>query len=394
MSRAKTIDLHKRTVKAISKDKRKNVYTNGIDDNYPERIELIINNSVTAKMGANKMASFIIGNGFKQEELNDKILNNKKGLTAYKILRMLANSLTRHKGAFPYVNYNAALEVDIVDVLTYKNVRKQKEDDIDNEGKLFYSDQWCKPDFSFNKRNRKSKWYYPFTTDEKVTAAQFKSEGIEFNPESDENINNFRGQVFFMNLEDENVYPLAFIDPAYNDADSEYHSSLFRNNQLKNGFTDKQIFVVRKGEDVDGETQVEKVIVDMMGSDGSNVGMIEVTEQESEDLSKYLHVEKLGREVDAERFKYFDDENESKILQSFENIPPSLVLGNDTSLLGDGGKKLNELKLNYSQDVAYIRVEIEQFFKKIFPNEDWSIAPLIEGESIETTGDIQEVTQE
>ena len=77
MSRAKIIELHTREIEAISRDKRKNVYTNGIDDNYPERIELIINNSVTAKMSANKMASFIIGKGFVDKSLNIKILNKK-----------------------------------------------------------------------------------------------------------------------------------------------------------------------------------------------------------------------------------------------------------------------------------------------------------------------------
>lgn len=368
MPRAKKIELFERKITTIQKGKRKNVYMNGEDDNYPERIELVINNSVTAKMGANKMASFIVGKGFVNKELNGKIVNKKKDLTAYSFLMMIANSIARQKAGAVHVNFNGLLEPDSIDLLPYKNVRKEKGDDIGNEGKFFYSDQWGDGGFSFNKKNAKSKWFYPFSRDESVIKSQFKAEGIALSDKG----HNFRGHLYFLNLEPQNIYPLAYIDPAYNDADSEYHSSVFRNNQIKNGFTDKQILIAKE----DADNDIEKAIVSMLGADGSNVALIEA-DANSEDLTKEFHVVNMGTQIDAERFKYFDDENEMKILQCFENIPPALVLGNDTSLLGDGGKKLQELKYNYSQDLDYIRMEISQMLNKIFPSEDWSIEPLI-----------------
>jgi hypothetical protein len=380
MSRAKTIELHTRKIETISKDKRKNVYTNGIDDNYPERIELIINNSVTAKMSANKMASFIVGKGFVDKSLNTEILNKKKNLTGYEILVMISNALTRQKGSTLHVNFNGMFEPDSLDVLPYKNCRKQKEDDIDNDGIIYYSTEWGNSKFSFNKKNKKSKWYYPFNSNEEVVKAQFIAEGITFDESAEDNVNTFRGQVLYLNLEPENVYPLAFIDPAYNDADSEYHSSIHRNNTIKNGFTDKQIIVAREDSE-ENENPVEDAIVDMIGSSGSNVALIEVP-KDVDDLGKEIHVVELGGNVKAERYEYFDRENEGKILQCFENIPKALVLGNDTSLLGDGGKKLSELKLNYSQDVDYIRMAITQTLTKIFPKQNWEIEPLIKDESV------------
>ncbi len=371
--RAKTIELFNREIKAIDKNKRKNVYINDVDDNYPERIERVINNSVTAKMGANKMASFIVGKGFADKSLNDFIINPKKGTTAYSFLVTLAKSIARQKGAYLHVNYNGMLTPVSVEVLLYKNVRKEKSDDIGNEGKYFYSTQWGSSKFSFNKKNKDAKWFYPFNTNEAVLKEQFSSENIELTDKG----HNFRGQVYFLNLEPENVYPLAYIDPAYNDADSEYHSSIHRNNQIKNGFTDKQVLIAKE----DSEGQIQNAIVQMLGAEGSNVAYIEA-DADSEDLTKEFHVISLGSNVKADRFKYFDDENEVKILQCFENIPPALVLGNDTSLLGDGGKKLQELKLNYSEDIDYIRVEISQVLKKIFPKKDWSIEPLIKKEDL------------
>lgn len=368
MSRAKTIDLFKREITPISKNKRKNVYINGTDDNYPERIERVINNSVTAKMGANKMASFIVGKGFADESLNTKILNPKKGLTGYDVLVMLARSIVYQKGATIHTNVNGFFKHNYIDILPYKNIRKEKEDDLGNDGKFFYSNKWGDSSFSFRKSKTKTNWFYPFTTDKKVIKEQFESEKIIIN----EGSHNFRGHVYFLNFERENIYPLAFIDPAYNDADSEYHSSIFRNNQIKNGFTDKQILVCKE----DSEDRIVNAVTSMLGADGSNVALIEA-EANSEDLTKEVHAVSVGSDVDAERFKYFDDENEVKILQCLENIPPALVLGNDTSLLGDGGKKLSELKLNYSQDTEYLRVGISQMLKKIFPEFDWAIEPLI-----------------
>ncbi len=376
MARAKTVELFERKIVPINKNKRKNVFINGEDDNYPERIERIINNSVTAKMGSNKMASFIVGKGFVNKNLNSFIVNPKKGTTAYSFLVMLSKSIARQKGAYLHINFDGTLTPNSVEILPYKNVRKQKGDDIGNEGKYYYSNQWGNSKFSFNRKSENARWFYPFSLDEKVIKAQFKAEKVELTDKG----HNFRGQVYFLNLEPENVYPLAFIDPAYNDADSEYHSSIHRNNQIKNGFTDKQILVSK--EDSDGN--IEKAIVEMLGAGGSNVALIEA-EAGSEDLTKEFHVIPLGTQVKADRFKYFDDENEVKILQCFENIPPALVLGNDTSLLGDGGKKLSELKYNYSQDLDYIRMEISQVMQRIFPEYDWSIEPLIS----EVTNEVQ-----
>lgn len=324
MSRAKLLELNTREIKPIPKGKRKNVYTNGIDDNYPERVDLIINNSVTAKMACNKMASFIIGHGFKNEPLNELVVNHKKGYTSYDILVMIANSISRQKGAYVHVNYNGMLKTESIDVLPYKNCRIEKEDDLDNRGKVYYSKKWGDSDYYFNKSIEKDKWFYPFSSSEKVIKAQFKEEKILFDEKSEINAHQFRGQVLFINLEPENIYPLSFVDAAYNDADSEYHSSIHRNNTIKNGFSDKQVLVVRGGSDKEDESGIEKAVVDMLGSNGSNIAMYTVPPGD-DDLSKEIHVENLGSEIKSERYKYFDEINESKILHCFENIPRTLV---------------------------------------------------------------------
>ena len=379
MAKAKLKELHKREIKPISKNKRKNVYTNGIDDNYPERIDLLINNSTTAKLAVNKMVSFIVGKGFEDESLNTKIFNVKKGLTGYDLLVACATSLVKQKAITMHVNFNGLLEPNYLDVLPFKNCRKEKDDDIGNSGIWYYSESWGNTGFSYNKKNNNAKWYYPYSRSESVLKSQFKKEDIDLVEvlKSEAYSHTFRGQVAYLNLEPEYIYPLSFIDPAYNDADSEYHSSLNRNNVIKNGYSDKSIVFAREESEENEGYTIEDTISDMVGSDGANIGLQYVS-ADVEDLTKEVHVVTLGSEVNAERYRYFDEVNERKILQCFENLPEALVLSRDSSLLGDGGLKLRELKLNYSQDTEYIRVRLSQFLKKIYPKYDWSIKPLIE----------------
>ena len=58
-------------------NKKDNIYNNGDDNDYPERIERIINNSTTAKMSANRLASFIYGKGFTENPIVNKRKNRK-----------------------------------------------------------------------------------------------------------------------------------------------------------------------------------------------------------------------------------------------------------------------------------------------------------------------------
>jgi hypothetical protein len=50
--------------RAVSWDKKLEIYQNGEDNAYPERIDRIINNSVTAKMASEMMVQYLLGKGF------------------------------------------------------------------------------------------------------------------------------------------------------------------------------------------------------------------------------------------------------------------------------------------------------------------------------------------
>jgi len=51
-------EIIKRNV--VKLDKEKGIYNNGIDNSYPQRVERLINNSVTAKCAADKLKSLLL----------------------------------------------------------------------------------------------------------------------------------------------------------------------------------------------------------------------------------------------------------------------------------------------------------------------------------------------
>src|SRR5687768_17747316 len=57
-------------------NKQADIYANDSDNAYPERMDRLINNSVTAKSAANTMVQYLIGKGYGVE--NDNIIINKE----------------------------------------------------------------------------------------------------------------------------------------------------------------------------------------------------------------------------------------------------------------------------------------------------------------------------
>ena len=122
---AKLIELAKRL---ISFDKSLGVYANGIDNDYPERVERIINNSATAKPCAKLFRKYLVGKGF-EGNLNDFLVNKDNRITLRKFLFNIANSYAYQNGVFIHVNYNLNFKITSLKVLPYKHCLVGKKDD-------------------------------------------------------------------------------------------------------------------------------------------------------------------------------------------------------------------------------------------------------------------------
>lgn len=375
--RSKLVELFTRL---ITFDKEKDVYLNGDDNAYPERIERVINNSTTAKMCANRLATYVYGRGFTK----NPIVNKPKNLTLNDILRAKTESIKYHKGYWLHVNYDIAGEPNYLDVLPYKNNRTSKKDDVGYKGATYYLENWGENKKAFSIKSDKAIWFYPFNMSEAVIMEQRKKDAKRYLKEDDTDeerieklIKHYRGQVLFVNLEPQFVYPLAYIDPAYNDADSEYRTSIFKNTLLRNGFVGKQVVTRLKSDDKKVEEQFEKDMAGLLGSEEAGNMLIldgELSE-DGKELVPMIKFDEVKSNIDDKLFKHTEESVGGAIMSAY-SVHPALVQSTH-KLFGTSGKEMQEIKKEFQDTTEMERQAIEGVIKLLYKEEN-KILKLIE----------------
>lgn len=369
--------------RVIGVSKIDNIYNNDSDNLYPNRVELVERNSVTALAASGKMKSFIIGQGFKDKALNEVIVNHAKGVNGYRLLDQIASSLKTHRGAFIHVNYDIEGNVNYLDVLDFKKCRISKEDSLGYPGKIFYRN-WEKDSTKFDIKISKSdkkgdRWFYPFNPDNKIILSQRKND-VRKNGEVEDLVEDYRGQVYFLNLDDKEVYPYAWVHPAYNDADNEYRIGLYRNTNLRNGFLGKTI-VVANGVDKEDQSEFEESVKDWMGVENSGSVMVIAPEDMVDDPSKVIHTIELKSNYDSKRFVEDEKAVANNIRKAYLSIPKILIDPED-SFFGSSGEAFKEAIEYYNKETLFIRERVSYAIEQIFSrhkeisSKDFTILPL------------------
>lgn len=366
MARASIIELFNRAIGL--KDKRTKVYYNGDNDNYPSEIRRVIQNSVTATAAAKTMANFIVGKG---PSINPEV-NKMKGYTLYDISEMAADDIAEQKGVYFHVNYDIEGNTNYIDVLDYERCRISKEDDLGYGGLIYYYPDLTKP--------REFKSFYPFNSKIEVINAQrrkdatYKGEVIVADL-----VNKYRGQVFFLNLEPKKVYPLAYVDPVYNDADSEFRVGEFKNTTIRKGFIGKVVATVLKTDDEKERKGIDKALKDLLGSENSgNLMKLETEVDADGKLMEVIRFDKVDSNIDDKLFAHTEKSIQENILTAFNNVPKQLVMSADSALFGSSGDALREMQLFYQSQVRNERMKLEQALKRITMIQSLTMIPLID----------------
>lgn len=370
---ASIIELFNREIKPIGD---KNIYENDVDNLYPNRVEIIEKNSVTAISASGKLKAFIVGKGFVNQSFNEMIVNKPKKMKGYHFLDKVANSLKTHKGAYIHVNYDFEGKVNYLDVLPYKKCRRSKEDDLGNNGLIYYKD-WSKgQEKGFATKKENTKWFYPYNSDNKIILDQRKRDLKEANiksPKDTDIITEYRGQVYFLTLEEDEIYPSAWINPAYNDADSEFRLSLYRNTGFRNGFLDKTI-VIPNGLDEETSTELEEEMRKWLGSENSSSLFMFAPDTVVDDPSKIITVVSLKGSYDSKRFDTDEKALANNIRKAYLTIPKILIDPED-SFFGSSGEAFKEAIKYYNNETLFIREKIA-YMMDLFYNGDFTIAEL------------------
>jgi len=351
-------EIDKRTTKF---DKTLGVIANGAGNMYPEISERFILNSVTAKMAAGVMASYLAGKGFGKED--NKLIVNKDGLTLKKLGRTIAKNLSKQRGVFIHFDYNQNFEPSGVRVLPYTDCRLGKKDDNEYNGKIVVLDEWhgaTKKDVS--DKGRVVDVYNP---NPKIVEAQIEAAG---------GIDDYQGQIWYVNLEEEYVYALSQIDSVMNDCDSESQAGIFKNRSLRRGYFGKTVIKTKplagNLEDYEGDQakyqqalserdEFKDTISDFFGAENVGGALVIEADAGGDDLDDSMEIINTPSDVDDKMFAHTEESVFQNILVSFNNIPKDLVRSSDT-VFSSSGEALQIMKETYQENTSFERDELEE----------------------------------
>ncbi|MGI9582657.1 hypothetical protein ACR1PO_15790 [Chryseobacterium sp. RRHN12] len=382
---AKFVEIYNRLIPQ-RKECDYDIYLNDVDNLYPDRLEAIERNSVTAISCSNKLGNFIFGKGFEKNFAAEINTRNKKTITLNRCLLDVVSSLKTHKAVYIHLNYDIEGKVNYFDVLEYKKCRKVKEDDYGNEGIIVYKD-WSKVEkrFSFfsERKNKKSKWFYPYNP------GSIKNQREKDSPKSNikDQISNYRGQVLYYSLDDKNKqYSHGWLNAqGMNDADSEFRMSLYHNNNIRLGFIDKTILITN-GLDADSEEQFQKDFYGWLGTENAG-GVYHInTPYQVENIKSTIAIETVKSSYDPKKFKEVLEDIKDNIRSCYLQIPKILINDKDGGIFGNSGEAIKQATKVYNSETAFIRYELEDLFKKIF-NAEFKIIPIIEEEVSSDVGE-------
>ena len=107
--------------------KSADVYANDTDNAYPERMDRLINNSVTAKSAAAIMVQYLIGKGY-GPETDSVVINSDKHLKLIDFATDMADDLVKQRGVFIHINWNALYRISDFSVIPFEWCRIGKTD--------------------------------------------------------------------------------------------------------------------------------------------------------------------------------------------------------------------------------------------------------------------------
>ena len=362
------LDILKRAVKW---DKKLEIYQNGEDNLYPERIDRIINNSVTAKMSSEIMVQYLLGKGFGEAD-NFKI-NKEQKLIDFAI--DIADSLVRQRGCAIHFDYNLNFDAINPKVIDFTKIRLGKKDSAHYNGKILFKNDW-------SEQKENPIVFDVFNSNQNVIKKQIEKAG---------SIEKYKGQVLYINLDSRYFYPLSRVDAVQNDCDSESQAAIYKNMILRKGFFGKTIimtpplvsndepemivndagqlvrnhqFAKRQAEADEVKATIEKFI----GSENAGGALMIESPDFINGIDSIFKIQTINSELNDKMFEYTENSVSKNILMAFNNLPIALVKSPDSAMFGNSGASLIEAKKMYWENTSKERNKLETIVNDIVQN--------------------------
>ena len=279
---------------------------------------------------------------------------------------------------FIHVNWNALYQITDFSVLPYEWCRIGKTDSNDYAGKIAICKEWLKP------KRSDIQLIDIYNPRKKVIDAQAEKAG---------GWEHYKGQVLFVNMDTKLLYPLSRIDSVSEDCDSEAQASVYKNRLLRKGFFGNTLVVTRPlvGDGLehgskalqDAESERERfqqAIKDSLGAE--NTGGVLCLEMDfaGEKLEDAILIKQIESRIDDKLFNYTESSVRENILVAFNNLPAGLIKTNETSLFGNSGEAIREMKRTYwentTKDRSLLTSVINRLLEKSQDHSNIKIQPL------------------
>jgi hypothetical protein len=366
----------------VNYNKKNDIFYNGEDNLYPQRMDRFINNSVTAKTATSLMIQNLILKGF-GDSLDKTLVNKLKRITLYNFADDLANSKVRQRGVFIWVGWNANYKIGDVEVLPFHTCRLQKMDSEGHVAKINFSHKWDE-----NKQDDLVV-FDVYNPDEKAIESQVKKAG---------GWGKYKGQVLYINDDSDYIYPLSRIDAVALDCDNEHQASVYKNQLLRKGFFGKTLVVTRPLMDNDlpktilrdgtevpnPEYQIQKserekfkdTIKDFIGSENAGGALHVELEFDGEKLEDAILIKNIESNLDDKIFAHTENSTRKNILIAFNNLPNGLVEQSE-GVFSNSGEAIKQMQLQYKDNCAKER---SQFIDLL--NELWKRMEIYNGQPL------------
>jgi hypothetical protein len=321
------------------------------------------------------LKKFIIGNGFAQDGLNNTVIySNFMGeTTLYDLLSQVSGNIVKHRGAYIQVQWNMNGKITSLKHIPYRDGRLGKSDSNGYSGKIHVYNNWDKQtDVKFDKT--KIRIIDVFNPIIDVIKVQMEQE-------------RWQGQIAYLYLDDEYVYPLATIDCVREDADTENQIGMFKNGELRRGFFAKYIMYHTAFENEQDEKDFKKDIEKNMGGD-HETSMILMPAEFNEDgtfkSESNVKLEKIEQNHNDKIFESYESSIKKNICKAHLGIPNFLIDSSDSANFAQSGASFVEGFNFYNTQTKEWRTKIGLWFSKIMKHHenaelataDYTISPL------------------
>lgn len=386
IAKSQTDDRAKITLsKAIApSDATGGIMLYGEKNDYPQIIERLILGSPTATSVANIYSKFLCGNGFKatyldngvEKSINDIVVGTDyrgKKIKVIDILRASAKSASCFGGAIIHVNKEVDNMVKSCTPIPFKYFRFNKVDDNGYCSQIITNPFWGERNF----KKEDSKIYDLYTTDKKAFFNQVNKAGFD----------KYKGQVAFEFWDNSYLYPLSPFDPVYLDLDTEQQISIFKNNEIRNGFMGTTILRIADPGSEEEEAKIVAKITNSTGADGNRVLLFvdKLNEETNELQSGAFKSETITTPINDKLFESWEGSISNNIRKAAKGMPALLIDYEQGKLSGTSGEAIiqaTDLFNKLTQDDRSLLSEFLQSILSQHVNEnlqavtDWTIEPL------------------